>query len=285
MAETTIGWTATPSRITGQLFPGYTFNPWTGCTKVSAGCAHCYAETLSKRWGKDIWGDQPRVKTSASYWKQPLKWNKEAELTNVRRKVFCASFADVGEDRQELAHYRAELMALIEDTPMLDWLLLTKRPENLVGMFQGPRWTVSITNPLGWPLNVWVGTSVEDQAAADERIFELMKVPARIHFLSVEPMIGPVDLSEELQAIEIGMEKDGKGNRAPELGGTLDWVIIGGESGTRARRMQTAWAADLIQQCLNAGVAVYMKQMGGYPDKGEDLGAMPEELRVRQWPA
>ncbi len=289
MAETTIGWTAT-KLPTGELLGGYTFNPWTGCTKVSAGCAHCYAETMSKRWGKDIWGDKPRVKTSASYWKQPLKWNAEAQASGIRRKVFCASFADVFEDLLELHRYRADLFKLIEDTPMLDWLLLTKRPEHIIKLVP-EQWLED------WPTNVWAGTSVEDQAAADKRIPELLKVPARIRFLSAEPLLGSIRLDAIGQRGCAGTHShrarhgDGTAGEVPHhhhdaaCDKGIHWVIIGGESGPGFRPMRGAWALELIQQCKERGLAAYMKQLGGHPDKGEDLEVMLKELRVRQWPA
>ena len=143
----------------------HTFNPWTGCQKVSAGCTNCYAESWAKRSGVVKWGaNGTRRKTSKSNWQQPIKWNREAQEAGERRRVFCASLADVFEDRDDLVLWRHDLFDLIEETPHLDWLLLTKRPEDawlyLTGMYAGDA-------PLP---NVWLGTSVEDQQRAEERI-------------------------------------------------------------------------------------------------------------------
>jgi protein gp37 len=120
----------------------HTFNPWIGCTKVSDGCKNCYAENLmDKRYGRVKWGPQgTRVRTSEANWKKPLKWNREAEAKGERHRVFCASLADVFEDKPdqpEMEQWRLELLELIIKTPYLDWLLLTKRPENVRGMVYG----------------------------------------------------------------------------------------------------------------------------------------------------
>lgn len=271
----------------------HTFNPWTGCVKVSAGCVHCYAETLNLRWGKKNWGaDAERTRTSVAYWKQPILWNKEAEAAGERRRVFCASMADVGEDRDDLIEMRRDLSILIEQTPHLDWLLLTKRPENMARLFE--RWT-SING--GWPLNVWVGTSVEDQAAADKRIRHLAKIPSKVRFLSVEPMIGPVDLvkmdndcGENYNALKAEVTVPpllGEKAHTFRTSNThpIDWVIVGGESGHGARPMDEVWARSIMHQSKEAGVAFFMKQLGGVRDKRESLEFMPEDLRVREYPA
>lgn len=243
MENSKIGWT------------DHTFNPWVGCEKVSPGCAHCYAETLNHRWGKDNWGpNAERTVTSDSNWKKPLAWNKAAEKEGRRAKVFCASMADVFEDRWTLDEPRARLWTLIEETPWLDWLLLTKRPENMSRLALHP----------GIPANAWIGTSVENQAMADKRIDALRKVDARIRFLSCEPLIGPVDLYGKL--------------------GGIDWVIVGGESGPGARPMQTAWAEAILGATKEVNAAFFMKQMGGSYDKRERLTDLPEHLRIRDWP-
>ena len=163
MAQTKIEWTATVLPD-GTVLPGYTFNPWIGCIKVSEGCEHCYAEALNHRWGHDNWGPAKttqRVRTSENYWKQPLKWNKEAEKSGIRRKVFCASLADVFEDNEQVKEWRLELFELIDNTPHLDWLLLTKRIENVNKML-----------PFNWqimgyiPDTVWMGVTLENNDIA-----------------------------------------------------------------------------------------------------------------------
>lgn len=242
----------------------HTFNPWWGCVKVSDGCTHCYAESFSKRYGHKIWGvDAERRFFGDKHWNEPLKWNREAEKAGERRRVFCASMADVFENRHDLHEPRARLFSLIKDTPMLDWLLLTKRPKNILDLL-----------PQSWaslPNNIWLGTTCENQEQADKRIPELLAVPAAIRFLSCEPLLGPVDL--------FAVSKD-------PFGGIpgIDWVIVGGESGHGARTMAEMWARDLRDQCLNAGVPFFMKQMGGTIDKRHDLDDLPEDLRIRQFP-
>lgn len=261
----------------------HTFNPWRGCTKVSQGCKNCYAETLSARNPSvlGIWGPKgSRPVAAESYWKQPEKWDREAKEQGVRKRVFCASLADVFEGPEtmpadawedvELARLR--LWAWIEATPNLDWLILTKRPENFwkVGLsfFGGPGLMAG-----GMPENAWIGTSVEDQKTADERIPELLKIPATVRFLSCEPLIGSV----QLDALTCGADFDAEGagyynslkGKAFELDGepgqsgpSIDWVICGGESGHGARPMHPDWARSLRDQCVSAGVPYFFKQWG-----------------------
>lgn len=216
----------------------HTFNPWSGCAKVSAGCANCYAAGLPPRMRRHaLWGpDARRVPATDEYWRQPLTWDRAAAREGVRARVFCASTADVFEDRGDLDPWRIRLWELIDQTPHLDWLLLTKRPRRAVS------WAVE----HGWPENAWAGASVENQAAADERVPHLLEVPARVLFLSCEPLLGPVDLSAWV--------------------GGLDWIIVGGESGHRARPMSPRWAASLRDQAAAAGVAFFFKQWGEWAD-------------------
>src|SRR5262245_52074261 len=165
----------------------HTFNPWWGCMKVSPGCEHCYAETFSIRVGKKVWGPKAdRRFFGDAHWAEPLKWNAVAARAGERHRVFCASMADVFEDRRELDGHRARLWRLIAATPHLDWLLLTKRPENLARMLPWySHWEnrVAFEPDEPWP-NVWLGTTVEDQQRADERIPHLLRSPAAVRFLS-----------------------------------------------------------------------------------------------------
>ena len=156
----------------------HTFNPWVGCTKVSAACDHCYAEAWAKRTGQSQLWSGARRRTSETNWRQPLKWNREAAAARVQRKVFCASLADVFDNQAE-PQWREDLWALIQDTPNLDWQLLTKRPQNIAKML-----------PDDWGGgygNVWLGTTVENETEAARRIPHLLAVPAVVRFLSVEP--------------------------------------------------------------------------------------------------
>ena len=224
---------------------GHTFNPWWGCTKVSPACDHCYAEVWAKRTGHSIWGaDAPRRQLSNNYWNQPLRWDRAAALGGGRARVFCASMADVFESNRELDSLRARLWALVERTPNLDWLLLTKRPH--LARRLAP-WTRS------WPRNIWLGATVENQHFADRRIRYLLDVPCQFRFLSCEPLLGPVDLSEHI--------------------GGLHWIIAGGESGGRSRPTHPDWIRGLRDQCVSARVAFHFKQWGNwYPQEAYRTG-------------
>lgn len=239
----------------------HTFNPWTGCTRVSPGCDNCYAEALSKRspatFGAWTPG-APRKRTSPAYWDQPRRWNARAERAGTPARVFCASVADVF-DNQAPPEWRADLWALIWETPWLNWLLLTKRPQNIRAMLPGG-WGRD-----GWQ-HVWLGTTVENQEEADRRIPHLLAVPARVRFLSCEPLLGPIDLtrisgpnSTQLINALLGTSRD------PDWtsdAARIDWVIAGGESGPGARPMAPAYARALRNQCEGASVPFFFKQWG-----------------------
>lgn len=236
----------------------HTFNPWSGCIRVSPGCEHCYAETLSKRWGKDIWGPgSKRQRTSDANWRKPLQWNKQAEKEGRRYKVFCASMADVFEDNEQIVEWRDELFDLIDQTPSLDWLLLTKRPENVLAMLPShwhgpsPKGTRGVVGD-GIPNNVWLGASVENQEYADKRIPELLKIPAAVRFLSVEPLLGSVNLMKYLLSGAHKWRQD------------INWVIVGGESGPGARPLHPGWVRKIRDDCTAAGVAYFFKQWGEF---------------------
>lgn len=248
---------------TGIAWCDSTWNPWWGCTKVSPGCAHCYAETWAKRYRFLVWGPESgRRVFGDTHWGEPVAWDRAAERAGIRRRVFCGSMCDVFEENTILGRQRERLWRLIRATPNLDWLLLTKRPENIAGM----------CDVLGAD-NVWLGTSVEDRVRAEERIPILLTLPAVVRFLSVEPMLGPV-------SFEVVNEKIGS---APVVGG-IDWAIVGGESGLGARPLDVAWARALLAECRGAGIAPFIKQLGGYPDPRDDPAGWPEDLRIREFP-
>jgi protein gp37 len=243
----------------------HTFNPWIGCTKVSPGCAHCYAEARDKRFGNDF---KIRRRTSENNWKQPLKWNASVAAVSDRRpRVFCASLADIFDDEVPI-EWLADLLALIRAAPNLDWQLLTKRPENWEDRLRAcsvflnskpgdfPTWLWDWRCAYGPPPNnIWIGTSVEDQARADERIPNLLQIPAAVRFLSCEPLLGPVEITQYLPCYkEPGRCKHDR----------IDWVICGGESGPNARPMHPDWARSLRDQCQAAGVPFFFKQWGEY---------------------
>lgn len=225
----------------------HTFNPWTGCTKVSPACDHCYAEGWAKRSGHVKWGPHgARRRTKSGNWNGPLKWNAEARAKGTRFRVFCASLADVFDNHKSIdAEWRKDLYDLIERTPHLDWLLLTKRPQN-IKMFAPATWLHD-----NWPAHVWIGTTVENQEEAERRIPYLLSIPAKVRFLSCEPLLGPVNLV----TVPHGHAK---------AINYIDWIIVGGESGPGARPMHPAWARGLRDQCAAAGVPFFMKQWGQY---------------------
>lgn len=271
----------------------HSFNPWWGCQRVSPGCEHCYAETLAHRYNYRVWGPAKttsRRMMSDNYWKQPLRWNKAAAAAGQRARVFCASMADVFEDHPEVEAARARLFEVIEQTPHLDWLLLTKRPQNLESMLPWTSEHAGHYRSRYWP-NVWIGTSVEDQRRADERIPILLQIPARVRFLSCEPLLGPVDISRLLVATPCWHcgNLDGEAGRCfcgVYLKPEIHWVIAGGESGPGARPMHPDWARSLRDQCEAAGVSFFFKQWGEYgPVKQSELKNLSDRVYANAKPA
>lgn len=255
----------------------HTFNPWIGCTKVSPACDNCYAETWDQRYEGGIhWGPKaPRRRTSIGNWNKPKKWDKQAAQEGIRYRVFCASLADVFDNKIQ-DDWRADLWALIRETKNLDWLLLTKRPQNIAKML-----------PQDWGYgysNVWLGTTVENQEEANRRIPHLLNNPAKIRFLSCEPLLGPVDLESAWYG-ESALDSECWGdcrwckNGKPALYNCqnnkqssaefekgksgIDWVITGGESGPNFRAADPEWFRSLRDQCLAAGVPFLFKQWEG----------------------
>lgn len=257
----------------------HTFNPWVGCTKVSPACDHCYAESWAKRSGSVQWGGERRRTTPAN-WKLPLKWNAQAEREGRRFRVFCASLADVF-DNQVPQEWRDDLFALIRSTPHLDWLLLTKRIGNTAKMIEQ---AVDAQPELLWKwpwFNVWIGATICNQEEADRDIPKLLAVPATKRFLSIEPLLGPVDLTGEYLKAKLG-EYPFKGLSSAhrtQLIDLLDWVIVGGESGPKARPMHPDWARSLRDQCQAAGVPFMFKQWGEWgptwTEAHDHLGGFP----------
>lgn len=215
----------------------HTFNPWTGCTKITPGCDHCYAENWAKRSGLVKWGNHDRKRTTPDYWKGPVVWNRNADrfeaMKGHRQRVFCASLADVFDNQAEAA-WRADLFALIRQTTRLDWLLLTKRPSNIAKM-------LPIDWGDGYP-NVWLGMTAEDQERFDARWHHLAAVKAAVRFISYEPAIGPLSIASAKVK--------------------PDWLIVGGESGHGARPMEASWAQNIVAECREFGVAPFFKQWG-----------------------
>lgn len=270
----------------------HTFNPWEGCQKVGPGCDHCYAETRNARFGGGTsinWGPgAPRRRTSVSNWNKPKAWNAaHAEFFakhGRRQRVFCASLADVFDNAVD-PQWRADLFALIWATPHLDWLLLTKRIGNVRPMLKalnhGSDEDLTLLDMMPLP-NVWLGTTIVNQEEADRDISKLLAVPAAKRFLSIEPLLGPVDLTDLVQTVGPGehhysaLDCDVDPADDEWNGATVDWVIVGGESGPGARPMHPDWARSLRDQCAAAGVPFLFKQWGEYVDAhgghGEGLG-------------
>lgn len=275
----------------GETLPGFTFNPWVGCQRVSEACRHCYAESWSKRAGYTpdgrhhltIWGPPsttPRARTSLENWRRPRRWNRLAVELGVRFKVFCASLADVGEDHPQIGPWRKELFDLIDATPHLDWLLLTKRPANL-----GASWPWKEA-----PRNVWAGATMEDQACADRRAGELVEIPAAVHFASVEPMLEEIDLGFALPMANGSLHVRSSARRLargyhplPNHSARLRWIIVGGESGAGHRPLDLDAAERVATQAVQHGAAVFVKQDSGpYPGTRGRLSDSMWELK--QWP-
>lgn len=373
--ETKISWTSILDTA-GNEVAGSTFSPWEGCAKVSAGCANCYAEGQHSLYYAALkgegqpgtcWGvNAPRLARSEAYWGAPLRWNRQAAEAQAagrevnRRRVFCASMADVFEGQTEasrahagtsgtvptgngksravrfvdIAPLRLRLLRLIHATPHLDWLLLTKRPGNIVPALEAAHnalaeiplsqltehddalqtWLYRWLHGIAPPVNVWLGTSVEHQMAAEERIPLLLQAPAAEYFLSCEPLLGPVDLPLKYccgchgftPTIEVNNGKDWGCARCRTYKGSykgrafqpssvkgIGWVIVGGESGPRARAQEADWVRAIQAQCQQAGVpflfkqlgSVWAKAVGGSDKHGGKLADIPTEFHVRQSPA
>lgn len=243
----------------GISWTDHTFNPWWGCTKISPACENCYAETLAKRFGFQWGPTAPRRFFGDSHWNEPLRWNREAERAGKPAKVFCGSMCDLFEDRPDLEDARAKVWSLIERTPSLIWLLLTKRPENFRAMLP----TIQIGGEeLRRFDNVWLGVTVENQATADTRIPLLLQTTADRHFLSVEPLLEGVKLAKCWICEGPGVEGC---NCEQGIDGPIDWVIVGGESGPHARPCSVEWIRSVVQQCKGAGVSAFVKQLGANP--------------------
>lgn len=266
---------------TGIKWCDHTFNPWWGCAKVSAGCKFCYAEGVDKVYGGGAhWGiGAPRREFGDKHWNEPRRWNKQALKDGVRRRVFCASMADVF-DPEAPKGALDRLWQLIRVTPQLDWLLLTKRPERIASSLPAD-WG------NGWH-NVWLGTSVENQEAADKRIPVLLGIPAVVRFLSCEPLLGRVDLTEYLTE---PLKPEHKELAAWRNG--VEWVIVGGESGSQARPMEAIWVNFIIDDVrLFSDAAIFFKQAGQWlarglglkHKKGEDPNEWNNPLWVQEFP-
>lgn len=324
----------------------HTGGPWLGCTKVSPGCTNCYALELMLLWfasimrkaykaagfadweTRPVWGDHaPRVRTKG-FWDDARKLNTRAGKEGTRYRMFPsmidwldnmpAGIIDQEGNWLDKDAVLADLLKLIHDTPNLDWLLLTKRPGNFFERVEDAinygcehhedvNWCNQWSTPdeqHSVPSNVWIGTSVEDQQRANERIRELLKIPAAVRFLSVEPMLGPIDFHRSAPCGYYCSEEHGHVDHQPLNG--IHWAIFGGESGPNARPCNIEWIRNGVKQCQAAGVAPFVKQLGGNvvynprllggppiwdavakglkDKKGGDMSEWPEDLRIREFP-
>lgn len=338
----------------------FTFNPWEGCTKVSPGCLNCYAETRNARFGGGTppnWGKgKPRRLTSDKNWNEPVRWNRAAaeamneyekhktlhggipQYSEPRRpRVFCASLADWLDDEVPITWFK-NLLFLIYSTPFLDWLLLTKRPENWrkrmdqmrldrSGLFEAwlLEWYMAGGQLLGGacdgeiceaPANVWFGVSAESQEWLNRRISDFINVPARVRFVSFEPLIGPAFLPREISRTTDFLGNGDVITRVVKTSEKIHWAIMGGESGFDGTRpCNIDWIRELVAQCRSIGVTPFVKQLGSRPyslqkpvdvqhhsllnmyvppvwehhlqledKKGGEITEWPEDLRIREFP-
>lgn len=296
------------SESTAIAWTDATWSPWEGCTKVSPGCDNCYASAMNtwlqkgRNWGPGA----PRREYGDEHWQKPLKWNAKAEKAGKRLRVF-PSVCDLF-DKEARDVLRSKFFMLMCRTPWIDWLLLTKRIGNAQRMLDAAvlEYTDGLSDWSGAPLpNVWLGATVVNQEEADRDIPKLLSTPARLRFLSIEPMLGPINLRslsrgtpDEIDALNRNPGRDR--SRAQ-----IDWVIVGGESGRKARDFDIAWPRSIVKQCNAGEVPVFVKQMGAKPvwhDDDEDSepphwgriqfidksGSVPAEwpadLRIQEFP-
>ena len=227
----------------------HTFNPWEGCDKVSPACDFCYAAARDERFHSGRhWGPKAaRRKTSPANWAKPLKWDREAKASGVRSRIFCLSLGD-WLDNKVPREWRADLCRLICKTQHLNWLLLTKRPQNLAALSP---WTIVA------PGNIWLGVTAENQEELARRWRYVAAAPANVRFISYEPALGPLDIT--------GLDP------------LPDWVIAGGESGPNRRPSDIEWFYSIKEQCRYTDTAFFMKQMTGRVP-------IPGDLMVREYP-
>lgn len=274
-----------------------TWNPVVGCSKVSEGCRNCYAETMARRLKGmglpqyqdvvDERGWTGKIATVPDALEKPLRWRKP-------RRVFVGSMTDLFHEKVP-TNYIGAVLGKMAECPQHTFQILTKRPrrmEELLGFWWGPEVSRGLLN------HVWLGVTVENQKAAGERIPYLLQTPAAMRFVSVEPMLGSVDLELHLGdcadcgnfgSFEMGFNRPGTGTDlclacGKDYGPGLDWVIIGCESGPKRRPCRLEWVRDLVRQCKAAGIAVFVKQLDIDGRVSKDPAEWPEDLRVREYP-
>ncbi len=275
--------------ITGISWCDHSWSPWIGCTKVSPACDGCYAAHLmDTRLGRVEWGPHgERRRTSADYWRQPLRWNKAAAKAGRRETVFpslCDPF-----DNQAAPELRAEAFALMRSYESLVWLLLTKRPQNIIKMAEAAG---------GLPPNAAIGATCEDQKRADINVPHLLEAKAALRpafaFLSCEPLLGPISLEEDWVSGESFGHADDCHDDLCALNGDmhscsgqvferpcLDWIITGGETDQgkhKGRPTNPQWFRDIRDQCAYAGIPFHHKQNGEWVSVSEVEGFVGNEI-------
>jgi protein gp37 len=353
----------------------FTGGPYLGCSPVSPGCVNCYAWDLveARLWPilrrayklagfadwetRPVWGDQATRVLTKGFWRDAIRVNKQAAARGERVKWFPsmidwldtmpAGIIDQDGNRLDPIAVLADFLDLIRRTPNIDWLLLTKRPENWTDLFmqilhrrskaasKGGSGTL-VTDPfekwiINWvlrqkgPSNVWIGATCENQDYANKRIPALLKIPAICRFISYEPALGPIDFTDIVRSLDqlggehhfnaLDLDGDNPEDDEDFHGATIDWIIVGGESGPKARHFNIEWARSTVAQCKDAGVPCFVKQLGDFPiatdfspaktaglelilnqacdnraliklraAKGGDESEWPADLRVRQFP-
>jgi protein gp37 len=289
------------SEQTGISWAHHTHNLWWGCQEVSEACDHCYAKTLATRYGFDVWGlDKPRRMFREPHYNEPLGWNAKAERAGERRRVFINSMSDIGEQHPnpEIAEYldtarHDYFTRIVPHTPWLDHLLLTKRPANY-GAILPERWLRE-----GCPPNVWLGITAENQQWLDIRVPSLLKIRARVHWISYEPALGSLDLRayiggsdtaiddlsvEDAHCVRCGCVFDEYTTHEcpPGFGPRIDWLIAGGESGPGHRQAELEWYRSAQRQCAAVGTAFWFKQHSGLHPK--QLGDRLDGQRYHELP-
>lgn len=243
---------------TGISWTDATWNPWQGCTKVSDGCKNCYMYREKERYGQDPF---TVVRSKLATFNAPLNWGRSGKVPYGSR-IFVCSWSDFFHEDADL--WRDEAWEIMENSPQYNFLIPTKRIER-----------VSKVCPSDWLQgdaleNVWLGISVENQETYNKRLPMLLKIHASVKWLSVEPMLGPINFSEP-DCQTYAQDR-------------INWVVFGGESGPNCRTMDIDWLRNGVNQCKAANVPVFVKQLGGWPNTYHELSDFPEDLRIREFP-
>lgn len=284
----------------------HTWNPWTGCTKVSEGCKYCYMYREKERYKPDgekydaltehqkLYYDPTLVLRSEGNFKKPLAWHKKltGQEPLTERLVFTCSYSDFFHEAAD--GWRPEAFGIMRQTPDLIYQIVTKRPERICGQLPDDWWKFDGRKDLHRDKsrykNIWLGTTVELPDHLERRFYELIEADAEVNFLSIEPLLG--DIAPALRGL---FEKFRRND--PAISSVLHWVIVGGESGNdsgkyRYRPCELEWIQNVVDVCKAFGVPVFVKQLGTYLHhrfllkdlKGGDWREWPEALRVRQFP-